>query len=305
MIEMPGGLEAAIQRVRAHDPEPIIGHWCTVQDTRYPPKQVYAVLSGASRSSFTSHQALRALRNFGFDTSEWRTARGRGLRSSIAEPDFLTSSFVTLGRFFTDIELTSHLAAAETALAGADRGGAEQAVSDYLFSEDLLDAALMMRSRFGRISDIVHATVIARTLPHILAPGEVVQVRPSLAAGNSPDRPFDLEPDLRVAEFKVAQWKGNDTMRKRGVFADLAHLAADRSGRRAQLYVVGDRPKRFLTASNSSAYAQLTRSSASSRDQFVRQFGSTSMSVADFTAGPASHAEILDLTPLVPSLGAD
>ena len=65
--------------------------------------------------------------------------------------------------------------------------------------------------------------------------------RPSLAAGNDPTRPFDVETDRRVAEFKVGIWSGTgtDAMRKRTVFHDLVNLAADTSGRRAELYVAG------------------------------------------------------------------
>ncbi|WP_458683669.1 hypothetical protein [Prescottella equi] len=295
-------LDAAIRLARKHKPGPILEHWCDVDGVRYPPKQVHALLSGAPRSTFTSHQALRALNRLGFTTSEIPKSRNQRSGEAATETDTLTTSFVTLGAFLTDVDLTSHLASAEKALAGANRASAERAMEAYAFSEDLLDAALMMRSRFGRINDIVHATVIARILPQILGDSEVVHVRPSLAAGNSPDRPFDLETDQRIAEFKVSQWKGSDTMRKRGVFADLAHLAADCSGRRAQLYVVGERPIRHLTTSTSPAYDQLARSSENARTTFVERFGTASMTVAEFTAGPAAHVELIDLTTLIPAL---
>lgn len=48
------------------------------------------------------------------------------------------------------------------------------------------------REAFGKLSDIIHATAIALALPQILKPGETL-IRPSLAAGKSPDRLFDLE----------------------------------------------------------------------------------------------------------------
>lgn len=127
-------------------------------------------------------------------------------------------------------------------------------------------------------------------------------VRPSLGAGNDASRPFDLETDRRIAEFKVAQWKGADTMRKRGLFADLVHLALDQSSRRAQLFVVGGLPFKFLTTSKSNAQWALARSSPHLRRRFTDSFGDTDMTVAEFTRGPGSGIEIVDLATLLPSL---
>jgi hypothetical protein len=89
-------------------------------------------------------------------------------------------------------------------------------------------------------------------LVELLEPDETLR-RPSLAAGNDPSRPYDVETDQRIAEFKLAQWGGNDAMRKRHVFKDLVHLAADSSGRRPELYVLGQQPRRFLSETRSSA----------------------------------------------------
>lgn len=69
-------------------------------------------------------------------------------------------------------------------------------------SEELLRSAFYARAEFGRINDLIHAAAIALALPHLLATGEVLK-RPSLAAGNDPSRPFDVETDRRVAEFNL------------------------------------------------------------------------------------------------------
>ena len=60
----------------------------------------------------------------------------------------------------------------------------------------LLDAALDVRARLGRINDLIHAAAIVLMLPHILEPGERLVRRPSLAAGNDPTRPFRLRDEL-------------------------------------------------------------------------------------------------------------
>jgi hypothetical protein len=62
-------------------------------------------------------------------------------------------------------------------------------------------------------------------------------VRPSLAAGNTPERLFDVETDRRIAEFKLARWDGSDGGRQQPIVKDLVRLAADTSGRKAELYL--------------------------------------------------------------------
>jgi hypothetical protein len=53
-------------------------------------------------------------------------------------------------------------------------------------------------------------------------------------------------------EFKFAVWQpGWNAARKQAVFHDLVHLAADQSGRRAELYCVGPQLARFLRTTTS------------------------------------------------------
>lgn len=309
--EDPTDLEAAMKLVSQAVPEPIREHWADIGGVRYPPKQAYQMISSLPRSSFTSHTALARLRWIGFTTSvyqartgEQQTEKDTGLTDPPADYTHLSASFSTLLEFLTTNELTKHLSSAESTFAGSDMTGCADAVEHFRFSEDLLDAALAVRQHVGRLNDVIHATVIARCLPLILEPGETVTVRPSLGAGNDPSRPFDVETDRRIAEFKVSQWKGADTMRKRGVFADLVHLALDPTERRAQMFVVGPLPKKFLVASRSTAEWALGRSSPHTRHRFEEKFGPAGQfTVAEFTAGPAAHIEIIDIATLVPSLG--
>jgi hypothetical protein len=161
-----------------------------------------------------------------------------------------------------------------------------------------------VRSTVGRINDVIHAAAISQVLTQVLEPGEEVTVRPSLAAGNDPSRPFDVETNLRVAEFKIAEWKGKDAMRKRGVFADLVNLAADDSDRKAQLYVVADAPIHFLRSSTSSASWGLNRSGPNTRERYAERFDPEwKLSISEFTAGPAAHVELIDLRTFLPALG--
>ncbi|KOU65077.1 hypothetical protein ADK96_19310 [Streptomyces sp. IGB124] len=156
-----------------------------------------------------------------------------------------------------------------------------------------------MRESLGRINDLIHASGILLALPHVLEEGETIARRPSLGAGNDPGRPYDLETDRRVAEFKLARWRGADAMRKRQVFKDLAMLAADRSGRRADLFVIGPEPARFLRTSATTAAWALDRAPGALRT-FESVFGSTALQVREFTATHAAHVRIVDLCDVLP-----
>ncbi|MGL6236102.1 MAG: hypothetical protein ACRC20_12250 [Segniliparus sp.] len=212
-------------------------------------------------------------------------------------------AFRALAAFLRDNDLTGYLAETETALRGAQASTVEGIVAERLFTPELLGAALSVRALVGRLNDVVHASVIALVLPRILEPGETITKRPSLGAGNDKLRPYDLETDKRVAEFKVAQWKGADTMRKRHVFGDLVHLALDPSDRRAQLYTVGPRPAHYLRGSKATAGWAMGRLAPSLRARFKEAFGPPEqVSIADFTNGPARHVELIDLTAIIPGL---
>ncbi|WP_084510680.1 hypothetical protein [Nocardia lijiangensis] len=308
---MEEAIESSVfETISKVEPEPIREHWVVVADKRYPPKQVYQLITGLPRSAYTSHRALAELRRLGLSTSVYTPPRTEAVRAEASDGsggssgiDELAESFATLSRFLTDHDLTAHLADAEAALHHAGSATSREVTTKYGFSDDLLDAALAVRTQVGRLNDVIHATVIARVLPVILEEGEVVVRRPSLGAGNDRSRPFDLETDRRIAEFKVAQWKGADTMRKRGIVSDLVHLALDESGRRAQLFVVGALPVRFLTTTKSTIAWALGRSSPHTRSRFEQRFGpATDFTIAEFVRVHGERIELVDLATLVPSL---
>lgn len=199
--------------------------------------------------------------------------------------------------------LTQTIAALEYALDGKD-GDASRAVgSEAGITVDLLAATMAVRAELGRMSDLIHAAGIVLALPHLLQPGERVKGRPSLAAGNDPSRPFDLETDRRIAEFKLSVWlSGSNAMRKRQTFKDLVGLALDTSGRRAELYVLGPKPATFLRGSRSPASWALDRSADSLKRRFVDRFGSLDIPVSTFTSTHAQDIAIIDLAMKLPSI---
>jgi hypothetical protein len=213
-----------------------------------------------------------------------------------------SEAFAQLAAFLTGGRLTGVVAELEHELDGTDASGAAAAAQSAGMNPELLTAALLVRRDLGRLNDLVHAAAIGVALPLILGPGEKLANRPSLAAGNDPTRLFDVETNVRVAEFKLSLWSGTDAMRKRGVFHDLVHLAADSSGRRPELYVAGALPLRFLRSSRSTARWALDHGADSTRDLFLDRFGSLDVSIRDFTAGPASRVRLVDLAEMLPQV---
>lgn len=207
----------------------------------------------------------------------------------------------TLLAFLARQPLTSAVAELEHALDGADRDSAAVVARSFGVDLGLVRAAVLTRRELGRINDLIHAAAIVSLLPDLLEPEETVRGRPSLAAGNDPGRRYDLETNLRVAEFKFAEWKGSDAMRMRGLFKDLVHLAAHDDERRPELYVIGDRPLRFLTNSSSPASWALDRAKHT-RPMFEEKFGPLSMTVAEFTRGPGRRVQLIKLDELLPAL---
>jgi hypothetical protein len=220
----------------------------------------------------------------------------------MSDPADFSEALVALLGFLDDVPFTQRVAALEFAFEDAVVGEIAEILATHGVTEQVLAAAFAARHELGRINDIIHATAISLALPRILEPGEALR-RPSLAAGNDPTRPFDVETDRRVCEFKLARWDGHDAMRKRQVFKDLVNLAAEDSGRARELYVLGPRPIRFLRTSTAQAGWALDRSPGS-RAVFEERFGTLDVAVSAFVAGPGQTVRLIDLIALYPDLFA-
>lgn len=226
----------------------------------------------------------------------WRAGRAYALLMPSPE---LVNAVADLASFL-DRPLTQTIAKLEHDLDGCPDANVASVIAESGIDGRLLAAAMFVRARLGRVSDIIHAAAIALILPKILEAGETLR-RPSLAAGNDPQHQFDLETDKRVAEFKLARWSGADAMRKRQLFKDLAHLAAVSGGRRRQLFVLGSEPAEFLRASHSSVAWALNRFPAA-QSEFMQHFGSTEVEVCAFTSSFGRDVEIVDLAQRWPAI---
>lgn len=227
------------------------------------------------------------------------------MNPSPAAPDRNTLVEATshLADFMDELPLTARIAAVEKDLVGKAGADVLALLERREMTDELLRSTLVVRQAFGRISDIIHATVILTVLSKILEDGEEIEVRPSLASGVGPHQEFDLETSLRVAEFKVAVWKvgGGNVARQRSTFADFARLALADGSRARELYVVGPRPSEFLETSVQSVEWALRTAPLSLRDRFGERHD-MSMSVRDFRRDGGAAVRVHDLTTLVPEL---
>ena len=104
--------------------------------------------------------------------------------------------------------LGKRIAALEADLTGLDGVAATSVVASHGLTPETYSASLLVREKLGKLSDLIHATGIALALPHLLEVGEVLKT-PSLAAGNDPGRLYDVETNMRAAEFKFARWRSS------------------------------------------------------------------------------------------------
>jgi hypothetical protein len=190
----------------------------------------------------------------------------------------------------------------ESELEGANADTALAAAADAGVTPRLLSEALLVRRHLGRLNDLIHASAIALALPRILEDGESVVSRPTLETTGDRANGFDLVTDRRVADFQVGVWTGKDAIRKRMVFQDLVHLAAQHSGRRAELYVAGQAPLEFLRESRSPVSWALNFGPAPTRQLFVERFGDTNLPIHVFTRVAAAHVRLIDLTQVLPQV---
>jgi hypothetical protein len=306
-------------RVLPTPPDPVQTHWVQIDGARWPPKQAFRVATGLHDEPFISHFAIRVFRRLGFETSqmpgEWpatsidvvdESERRLPSAPAIAAVDPPVSSltdedaslaFRRLDAFLSAASLTATLAGLESQLVNANRDAAQALALATGFDEDLVDSALVVRERVGLIDTLIHAAVITQVLPLILKDGETVLKRPSLGAGNDPDRVFDLETTHRVVEFKLSSWKGADGGRQRALFADVVGLSLDDSGRRREVYVVGTIPMTFLMKSKRNAAKTLSKAALRLR---TPEGLNNDITVSAFTA--AAQVNVVDLTALLPRL---
>ena len=124
---------------------------------------------------------------------------------------------------FQGESLTASLSSIESEVVGLGVDELDDYCSSHRIDAEFMSSALKIKKVAGQINVIIHAAGILLSLPSLLKPGEVVE-SVSLGAGNT-GRKFDLETNLRVAEYKFIDWQGgSETIRQNGAFKDFFEL---------------------------------------------------------------------------------
>ncbi len=203
---------------------------------------------------------------------------------------------------FKQDSLGNRVASIEGKLQGADRVGCQAFFSKEGINPELLRAAFALKRASGQINEVVHAVGILVSLPHILRDGEVVEAL-SLAAGNT-GKPFDLETNQRVAEFKFIDWKGGpESIRQNQLFKDFYLLAEFSTPKERYLYVLGaDYPVKFLTGGRA-LDSVMSRNNKLWRE-FQRKYGGRFSTVGDYYGYRQDLVKIVDFANFVPDFAS-
>ncbi|HEV2804762.1 MAG TPA: hypothetical protein VGW57_07520 [Chthoniobacterales bacterium] len=204
-------------------------------------------------------------------------------------------------RSFCGPDLTDTLARAEAAARGLTAERFEDALYAFGASHDALSGAGHLKRIVGQINVVVHALGILLCLPKILEAGEIVQ-DVSLGAGNT-GRPFDLETDRRIAEFKFIQWRGGaESIRQNVLFKDFFRLAEHDTHKKKCLYVLGtEHPLKFLNGRR--ALASVFSRDLRLSQLFLAKYGTQYQTVREYYQPRQADVTIQDVSPWLGGLG--
>ncbi|MGW1424660.1 hypothetical protein ACWAT4_31570 [Bradyrhizobium manausense] len=160
-----------------------------------------------------------------------------------------------------------------------------------------------MKRLAGQIHVTIHALGILLCLPHILQPGERVEYV-SLGAGNT-GRDFDLETNVRVAEFKFIRWRGgSETIRQNSVFKDYLLLAEHPTTKRKHLYLLGtEHAIGFLRGGR--AISSVLSRNGKLQKMFANRLGERFRTVGDYYKAYSSAVQIDDVSPWLSELAEE
>lgn len=164
---------------------------------------------------------------------------------------------------------------------------------------DTLAAAGLVKKLAGQINVIIHALGILLCLPKIIQPGEVIESI-SLGAGNT-GKPFDLETNQRVAEFKFIAWQGGpESIRQNSLFKDFYYLAEHKASKSKHLYVLGTEfPLKFFNSRR--ALESILSKNVTLRNEFKAKYPSYQV-VRDYYLPRHNYVNIEDVSAMLPGL---
>ena len=210
------------------------------------------------------------------------------------------SDIVAILDRFTGKDLTETLARIEKDARRVTEEGCGALLERAGATRKTLAAAAELKRMAGQVHVTIHALGILRCLPHILETGEKIESI-SLGAGNT-GQPFDLETNLRVAEFKFIHWRGGpESIRQNATFKDFYLLAVHPTPKRKHLYLLGTQHAvKFLRGDRSLKSVLSTDQKV--RSMFFDQFGERFRTVGEYYAVHKREVEIGDVSAWVGEL---
>lgn len=204
---------------------------------------------------------------------------------------------------FSGTDLTATLARIEGELRGVNARACRSVLSTVGAERQALAAAAALKRIAGQVNVAIHALGILLCLPHILEAGEIVEYV-SLGAGNT-GRQFDLETNLRVAEFKFIRWRGGpESIRQNSIFKDFFLLAEADTDKKRYLYVLDTKhPLKFLNAGR--ALSSVLSKDARVQELFRAKFGERFQRVREYYVAHENKVTVADVSAWVPELIAD
>ena len=202
---------------------------------------------------------------------------------------------------FEKDSLTDRISGIENKLAGADLSVVQSVYPSLGVTSDLLESAITFKRTAGQINALIHSIGILLSLPEILESGEVVEYL-SLGAGNT-GRPFDLETNRRIGEFKFINWQGGaESIRQNALFKDFFLLAEYETPKQKYLYVLGKKhPMKFLNGGRSLESVMSRNNKMWS--EFQAKYGGRFKKVNEYFEYRKSVVQLVDVAEIVPQFG--
>lgn len=198
---------------------------------------------------------------------------------------------------FQGDSLTKSLSSIESRIIGFGVEDVEELCTVQGIDGAFMDSAIAVKRVAGQINVIIHAAGILRSLPGIIGSGEKVE-SVSLGAGNT-GRQFDLETNMRVAEYKFIDWQGGpESIRQNGIFKDFFELAEYETHKKKYLYVVGtEYPLKFFNGGR--ALTSVLSRHPKILARITEKYGNSVAKVRDYYELKKSEVKICDVIPYI------
>ena len=217
-------------------------------------------------------------------------------------PQLAIAEAIHLLQTFRGADLTETICRIEKSLKGVSATGYEAVLTTSGAKAEVLGAAGLVKRLAGQINVVIHSLGILLCLPHILRSDERIDYV-SLGAGNT-GRAFDLETNIRVAEFKFIHWQGGpESIRQNALFKDFYELAEYEMQKEKFLYVLGTEYAEKFLGGGRALSSVLTRNETL-RKNFIGKYGEQYRTVRDYYLPRKGNVVIQDVRPFVPELVA-